>query len=191
MKPDVRSESKTEIQVQPDLPVSTNDRRIEARRKFLRTGAGGSAALVVTVMHKRAFAGKKGGNLVASNCTSLLGTPDLRKADKKKALEASAMGTHKNMICRPKGEDKPFPGNPNKTPKYYDQNGNRPLVYSSKVFSDGLGDLNLTLTHANNYRLYEKGYCPIVYDQFGLRYNTSAVYYEKKGGSLIMKSCKY
>jgi hypothetical protein len=85
----------------------------------------------------------------------------------------------------------PHPGNPTKQAKHYDQNGNRPLVYSSKVFSDGLGDLNLTLTHANNYRLYEKGYCPIVYDQFGLRYNTSAVYYEKKGGSLTMKSCKY
>jgi hypothetical protein len=108
MKPDVRSESKTEIQVQPDLPVSTNDRRIEARRKFLRMGAGGSAALVVTVMHKRAFAGpKKGDGAVASNCASLRGVPDLRKADKKKALEASAMGTPKHMFCRPRDEPPP------------------------------------------------------------------------------------
>lgn len=178
--------------MQPDLPLGTDDRRIEARRKFLRMGAGGSAALVVTVVHKRAFAGpKKGGGVVASNCASLRGVPDLRKADKKKALEASAMGTPKNMICRPRDQPPPHPGSPNKKSKYYNQNGQQPLVYSSKKFKEGLGDLDLTLQHANNYRLYEKGYCPIVYDQFGLRYDTSAVYFEGgNGGSLVRKNCK-
>ncbi|MFM8900114.1 MAG: hypothetical protein ACKOF9_09225 [Burkholderiales bacterium] len=179
MKPENQSEESYAPQAQPEAATMTDDQRAEARRKFLRMGAGGSAALVVTVVHKRAFAGKKNGGAVASNCVSLRGTPDLRKADKKKALEASAFGTPNNMVCRPRDEIPPHPGSPTKTAKYSDVNGNRPLVYSSKKFKDGLGELNFTLEHANNYRLYEKGYCPIVYDQNGLRYDTSASYYDK------------
>ena len=36
---------------------AADDKRVAARRRFLRVGAGGSAALVMTVTHKRSFAG--------------------------------------------------------------------------------------------------------------------------------------
>ena len=52
---------------------ATEDKRVAARRRFLRVGAGGSAALVMTVTHKRSFAGGVKKGVVASHCTSLRG----------------------------------------------------------------------------------------------------------------------
>jgi hypothetical protein len=48
-----------------------------------------------------------------------------------------------------------------------------PTSVGSAGFEDG------TLTRLNLWRLYEKGWCPIVYDANGLRYDTNAKYYVK------------
>ena len=175
-----------ERQVPPEGVDPGKDKRDVARRRFLRMGVGGSAALVVTMTHKRAFAGIKK-NTVASACISLNGVPDLTGAKHKNALETSAMGTPKNLICRPTDGDTNPVGDPtinNKDSKYVDQYGRKYRIVDDHELDKGFGNLDRTVAGAKNYRLYEKGYCPLVWDSNGLRYDRSAVYYEADGGVL-------
>jgi hypothetical protein len=182
---------------QPDL-----DRKTAARRRFLRIGAQGSAALVVTVAHRRTFAGIKN-NVMASNCASLQGTPDLKNSHRKKGLETSAMGTPKGLMCRPRppADDPNKIGNctPSGQSEYYQfpNDGGRVSYVDDKELKKGCGSIlpdamppNNTITASYNYRLYEKGYCPIVFDNQGLRYDLNATYYKKDGGNFILKQCK-
>lgn len=189
----------SEVQVDATASAVTHseqtveDKKVAARRRFLRVGAQGSAALIVTVAHRRAFAGIKK-NVIASACASLQGTPDLVGADKKKALEASAMGTPKGLICRPR----PPAHDPNKLniltgqtkqAKYYKDGFGTPVQYiSEKEFNSGLGTLegpNSTVSASYNYRLYENGYCPIVVDSTGLKYDETAKYYVRSGDGSV------
>lgn len=177
------------------------DRKIAARRRFLRISTQGSAALVVTVAHRRTFAGIKK-NVVASACASLQGTPDLKGANQKKALEASAMGTHKGLICRPR-PPAPDPNKvgsctPTKTSQFFELNGtnySKVLYVDGKELEKGCGSIlinstppNNTISASYNYRLYEKGYCPIVFDSSGgLEYKLDAVYYTRTGDGTVNK----
>ena len=197
MKNDRKFESPPELQGSTNA-AGSNDARVEARRRFLRIGAGGSAALVVTVMHRRAFAGggiKK--NVVASACTSLQGVPDLRNTKTKRALETSAMGTPKNLVCRPKSAGTDPKNLPNlctgssKEAQYRDINGNRPTYNDSKNLNDGCGTIEHTTVQSGNYRLYEKGWCPIKYDASGLNYDTTAMYYTRSNNVLVANACKF
>ena len=177
------------------------DRKIAARRRFLRISAQGSAAIVVTVAHRRTFAGIKK-NVVASACGSLQGTPDLKGANKKKALEASAMGTPKGLICRPR-PPAPDPNKlgsctPTETSKFFKLDGTNyskvPIV-DGKELENGCGSIlidsmppNNTISASYNYRLYEKGYCPIVFDSSGgLTYKLDAQYYTRTGDGNVNK----
>ena len=91
-----------------DTVSTAETKQAAARRRFLRMGAGGSAAVLVTIVHKRALAsGIKKGSLI-SRCASLNGTVDLKNATSKKPLEASIGGTYKNLTCN-------IPGTPNIT----------------------------------------------------------------------------
>ncbi len=170
--------------------ITAEETRVAARRRFLRAGAGGSAALVMTVTHKRAFAGMKKG-VVASNCASLLqGTPDLTGMKHKKPLEFSAMGTPKNLICRTKDYPQPIGNCAEIYPsRYVDVNGNTKLVADGDELNKGCGRLDNnepghnTLQQSYNYRLYGQdkaggklpgygegsggGYCPVVIDANG------------------------
>ena len=88
-----------------EAEVQTEEaKRVAARRRFLRMGAGGSAVLV-TIVHKRAFAQgmslKKGA--IASACVSMQGVPDIKGLNQKKALQLSAMGNPKNVMCNARG----------------------------------------------------------------------------------------
>ena len=176
-----------------DPGQSQADAQIAARRRFLRMGAGGTAALVVTVTHKRAFAGIKKG-LLASRCTSLQGVPDLKHSTAKNPLQVSAMGTPKGAICRPRP---PIPdpnalGNctvPTKQPRYFDSFGNRNLVVDANQLDKGCGDINTTINAANPYRLYEKGYCPIKFDGTQYTLDLTKVYYTRNNGVLIAQRC--
>ena len=164
---------------------AAEEKRVAARRRFLRVGAGGSAALVMTVTHKRSFAGgiKKG--VVASHCTSLQGVPDLKGVKNKKALEFSAMGTPKHLMCRPRSNDPNPVGNCAEIypSRYVDSNGITHLVADGNELNKGCGNLNDTVVKSQNYRLYGQdkvggkdpgygegsggGYCPIAFDNNG------------------------
>lgn len=190
MTPDPRSED-TPIASQPMQGASAEDRQGWARRRFLRAGAGGTAALVVTVAHKRAFAGIKK-NVVASNCASLQGVPDLKNADKKKALQTSAMGTPKGLICRPRDQSPPVcPTVSNKKSQFYKfpNNEGKQFYISAGKFKNGCGTIERTLQTSHNYRLYEKGYCPLKFDANGLYYDTTATYFKKDGSAFVQKAC--
>ena len=177
-------------------------KRVAARRRFLRVGGGGSAALVLTVVHKRSFAGMKKG-VIASQCTSLRGVADLTGAKHKKPLEMSAMGTPKNMICRPPDKDPNPVGNCTEIypSRYVDKQGKIYLVADGDQINKGCGNLQLTIDRSRNYRLYGKadkaseagygkggdggGYCPVAYDGMGdLNYQPNMYYkrVDKKGG---------
>lgn len=191
MTPESRPEDQSVAEQQPALS-HVDDRRVEARRRFLRMGAGGTAALVVTVTHKRAFAGIKK-NVVASNCASLQGVPDLKNADRKKALETSAMGTPKGLICRPRDETPPVcPTTSTKKSQFYKfaNDSGQQFYISAKQFNKGCGSIEQTLQASHNYRLYEKGYCPLKYDANGLYYDTTATYYKKKDGMFNLMQCE-
>lgn len=188
MTPDPRIEDKPSAGQAAEVP-SAEDRRVQARRRFLRTGAGGTAALIVTVTHKRAFAGIKK-NTVASNCASLRGVPDLKGADQKKALETSAMGTPKGLVCRPKGEPPSCPTAGDKLAKYVDSSGVPQYYISASVFKNGCGSIERTVQASRNYRLYQKGWCPLKYDANGISYDTTAAYFKQKKGGLESVMCK-
>jgi hypothetical protein len=163
----------------PDSPSSAaEDKRAAARRRFLKMGAGGSTAVVVTIMHRRAFAGIKKGQII-SQCVSLQGVPDLKGMDQKKALQLSPMGTPKGVQCLPRPATNTC--SPKKDANYYNEQGIRPVIASAKMISKGCGNLDDTIAYGNDFRLYEKGYCPVKWDGDLLTYDTSAVFYEKKG----------
>jgi hypothetical protein len=202
MKPESRPDKEPPVEQQPALS-SEDDRRVRARRRFLRMGAGGSAALVVTVVHKRAFAGIKK-NVVASACTSLQGVPDLKHVNQKKALETSAMGTPKGLICRPRppAHDPNKVGScmPSKASKYFQLGigGNTKVqIVEEGELKHGCGSIlqsamppNNTISASYNYRLYEKGYCPIVYDgSGGLKYDLTAKFY-RSATDTVGELCK-
>lgn len=169
------------------------DKRIAARRRFLRMGAGGSAMLV-TIVHKRAFAAgmtiKKGA--IASACVSLMGVPDIKGLDSKRALQLSAMGSPKHVVCNAKETVNTCSTPQGTASKYYDLNRQQVSYFKSNQFKNGCGDLQTTVDASYNYRLYQKGYCPVVYDSTGLHYKSDAMYYtiDKKTDELMGHLCK-
>ena len=165
-------------------------KRLAARRRFLRGGAGG-AALVVTIVHKRAFAMtspttiKKGA--IASQCTSLMGVADMTGLDKKKAIQLSQFGNApKNVVCRPRPATNSC-GTEMNISQYRDASGNKVNYLDPRQFKDGCGQLEITLQKSYNYRLYEKGWCPVTYENGQLGYNANAIYYDypKKGSQIL------
>lgn len=162
-------------------------KRVAARRRFLRMGAGGSAAVLVTVVHKRAFAGggaKKGS--VISHCVSIGGVPDIKGMDQKKALQISAGGTLKHTVCytSPKNPpppytcDQPLGGTAPVYGLVQSAKGGwkvkevaRVEVFSDRQMKEGCGLLTSTpkdprpgmveSVYQYNYRLYKKFSCPI------------------------------
>ena len=150
--------------------------------------------MVLTVPHRRAFATKKA--TLISNCTSLQGVPDLKSVKDKKALEASAMGTPKGLQCRAPTDPKPpacqlaVSNGQYKLSEYYATPNDlgRERYFDPHQLKDGCGTVlpgalpnEDTIAASYNYRLYEKGYCPIVRDPFtgDLRYDLSATYYKR------------
>lgn len=153
-------------------------KRVAARRRFLRLGAGGSTAILVTVVHKRAFArggtAKKG--TVVSHCISIGGIPNIKGMDSKKALVISAGGTLQGATCN---TSKPPPPNTcasplgGTTPVYglvQSANGGWKVkvvanvpVFSDNQMKNGCGDLEdmLNSPYQYNYRLYKKFACPV------------------------------
>jgi hypothetical protein len=167
------------------------DKRAAARRRFLKMGAGGSSAMVMTIVHKRAFGNvtiKKGA--IASACVSLQGVPDIKGMHQKKALQLSAMGTPKGMICRPRPVNNTCSAT--SMSPYYNEEGKRVYTVTSKMLDDGCGKLDDTIHFQRDYRLYQQGYCPVKYDANGdLTYDTAAVYYVKdkcKDGAIDSKT---
>ena len=169
---------------------TAEEKRLAARRRFLRGGAGG-AALVVTIVHKRAFAMtsstlKKGA--IASQCTSLMGVADMTGLDQKKAIQLSQFGNApKNMVCRERPAINTCGTEMNKS-QYRDASGNFVNYLDPKQFKNGCGELDVTLEKSYNYRLYEKGWCPVTYDNGQLGYDASALYYNYPKGSNILQA---
>lgn len=183
------------------------DKRVAARRRFLRVGSAGSTAFVMTVVHQRAFAGGKKATAVSA-CTSMVGIPDLTKVTGQKALATSAGGTPTGFICRSKGNPatttagNPAPigictpgtngSGPGHYSKFTDVNGARYLVAKDTELAKGCGSLagtfgqGATIPASYDFRLYEKGFCPLIYDSSTgqLSYNTSAVYYQFDKGKM-------
>jgi len=185
----------------PEKP--TNEARLEeakrlaARRRFLRMGAGASAsAVLVTVVHKRAFAGgttiKKGA--VASACVSLQGVPDMKGLNDKKALQFSAMGSPKNVMCRPRDSTVNSCVTPQGKDTYVNEFGQKVnyQYYTDKQLKDGCGVLEDTVRKSYDYRLLQKHYCPVVFDGAGnLTYDLNAKWYSlNKQGALITNACQ-
>ena len=198
---------KTHQATQDALDIAEN-KRVAARRRFLRTGASGSAALIMTVTHKRSFAGgiKKG--VLASNCTSLRGIADLTGTKHKTPLEVSAMGTPKNLICRHPDNPQPVGNCAEIYPsRYVDVNGNTYLVADPDELNKGCGNLQLTVQRSQNYRLYGRDkvggkapgrgegsggeYCPIAFANGELNYVQKNYYKIESDGRIKLEgACK-
>ena len=170
-------------------PTPLESKRMAARRRFMRMGAGGAAGLMVTVVHKRAFAGAKKTS-VQSLCGSLQGTPDFIKNNKNagvtsKKITLSAMGTPKGLVCTNpspgsytlREEEVPFRAS------IYDgtvtKDGNKWYTYKENIVQAGTGDLNSTLIKGNEWRLLEKGWCPIKVKNGELVVEQGIKYYKK------------
>jgi len=157
---------------------AVEDKRVAARRRFLKMGAGGSTAMVVTIMHKRAFASTVKKGAIVSACVSLQGYPDIKGMNQKKALQLSPMGTPKGVVCNPKPKTNQCVANTPST--YYDGNGQRVLVVEGSKLSKGCGNFDDTMFFQRDYRLYELGYCPVKINPNGdLVYEAGLVYYDK------------
>ena len=163
-------------------PTAIENKRQAARRRFMRMGAGGAAGLMVTVVHKRAFAGAKK-TTVQSLCGSLQGKPDFIKNGgssgvTSKKITLSAMGTPKGLVCK-----NPSPNTSalreNKT-KYWSHSpfaagarkvdvggGQDWYTFNDNIVEAGYGNLNDTLARGNEWRILEHGYCPIQVDTQG------------------------
>lgn len=155
-------------------------KRLSARRRFMRMGAGGTAGLMVTVVHKRAFAGKK--TTIQSLCGSLAGTPNFIKNGNgagmtTKKITLSAMGTPKGLVCGPTQPATNWTRS--EEGKYWTNSpfGANARIEGSKIYtyeeaSVKLGgiDINDTLTKGNEWRLVENGWCPIKLDSNGMLY---------------------
>ena len=165
--------------------ASVEAKRLSARRRFMRMGAGGTAGLMVTVVHKRAFGAKK--TTVQSLCGSLQGTPNFIKNGggagmTSKKITLSAMGTPKGLVCNAppraafntarnnegryfvvndllKGRVVPESGDPDKAKIY---------TFADQEVEWGGENLSESLTYGNEWRLVEKGWCPIYVDGNGL-----------------------
>lgn len=172
-------------------------KRLAARRRFLRMGAGASAsAMLVTVAHKRAFAAgptiKKGA--IISACVSLQGRPDITDIHHKKPLQFSAMGNPKNVVCRPRDSMVNNCVAPQGKGTYIDQFGNKVSYqfYTDKQLKDGCGLLEDTVRNSFDYRLHEKHYCPVVFDSAGdLTYDLNAKWFSVDNkGRVIANACQ-
>ena len=66
------------------------------------------------------------------------------------------------------------------------------LLFQSRTNSqNGCGDLTDTVNASYNFRLYEKGYCPVVIDASGnLTYDLSAKYYTFDHNVLVANACQ-
>lgn len=173
--------------VAPEAVDTMLDKRAAARRRFLRIGAAGSSVLL-TVVHQRAFAIARPVSVgkVVSTCVS--GVADLKNAGTQNALANSVMGGVDNFICRRPGNTFPTSTCPAGstdtqfvnsvgTPGKYDAAYSGPPGVGSALNS-GCGTVELTRTTSRDFRLYEKGWCPIAWDGTStLSYDTSAVYY--------------
>ena len=169
--------------------ASVEAKRLLARRRFMRMGAGGTAGLMVTVVHKRAFGAKK--TTVQSLCGSLQGTPNFIKNGAgagmtSKKITLSAMGTPKGLVCNapPRGfnttrnnegryfvVDGPFSslkGNPTVVPESGDPDKAKIYTFADQEVEWGGANLSESLTYGNEWRLVEKGWCPIYVDGNGL-----------------------
>ena len=171
-------------------PTPLESKRMAARRRFMRMGAGGAAGLMVTVVHKRAFAGAKKTS-VQSLCGSLQGTPDFIKNNKNagvtsKKITLSAMGTPKGLVCT-----NPSPGSYTSREKEVDfraaqysnlteiNKGDKWYTYKEDIVKQGTGDLNSTLIKGNEWRLLEKGWCPIKVEGGRVFVEPGHIYYKK------------
>ena len=164
-------------------PTAIENKRQAARRRFMRMGAGGAAGLMVTVVHKRAFAGAKK-TTVQSLCGSLQGTPDFIKNGgssgvTSKKITLSAMGTPKGLVCTNPSKNtsairenktkywshSPFAAGARKVPD--GQGGQVWYTFNDNIVEAGYGNLNDTLARGNEWRILEHGYCPIQVDAQG------------------------
>lgn len=177
-----KEDSAAASSVAESQPTILENKRQAARRRFMRMGAGGAAGLMVTVVHKRAFAGAKK-TTVQSLCGSLQGTPDFIKNGgssgvTSKKITLSAMGTPKGLVCK-----NPSPNTSalreNKT-KYWSHSpfaagarkvdvggGQDWYTFNDNIVEAGYGNLNDTLARGNEWRILEHGYCPIQVDAQG------------------------
>ena len=169
--------------------ASVEAKRLLARRRFMRMGAGGTAGLMVTVVHKRAFGAKK--TTVQSLCGSLQGTPNFIKNGggagmTSKKITLSAMGTPKGLVCNAPRQgfnitrnnegryfvvDGPFSslkGNPTVVPESGDPDKAKIYTFADQQVEWGGVNLSESLTYGNEWRLVEKGWCPIYVDGNGL-----------------------
>jgi hypothetical protein len=149
-------------------------------------GTGGSAAVVMTIVHKRASAGtsiKKGD--IISRCTSLHGVADLKGATAKNPLEHSIGGTYKNLMCRRETDPKPAPvgdcSQLESNKYYFDKEHDFPgqddavgpgTTWNTRLrkkgeVNKGCGTLEETIEAANPIR-ENLGYCPIKIEPDGL-----------------------
>ena len=180
----------------PDEARAEQAKRLAARRRFLRAGAGVSAsAVLVTVVHKRAFAGgttiKKGA--IASACVSLQGVPDMKGINNKKALQFSAMGSPKNIVCRPRDATVNNCVSPLGNGTYIDQFGSKVnyQYYNTNQLKNGCGVLDDTVRNSYLYRLQHKHYCPVVFDSGGdLTYDLTAKWYSLDKSNVIANACQ-
>ena len=177
--------------------ASVEAKRLLARRRFMRMGAGGTAGLMVTVVHKRAFGAKK--TTVQSLCGSLQGTPNFIKNGAgagmtSKKITLSAMGTPKGLVCnapRPgfnatrSNEGRYFlvdqnwgaptlPRGPTIVVDSNDPNKAKIYTFTDQEIAWGGKDLSESLTYGNEWRLVEKGWCPIKVDNGRLYIDSSA-----------------
>ena len=161
-------------------PTAIENKRQAARRRFMRMGAGGAAGLMVTVVHKRAFAGAKK-TTVQSLCGSLQGTPDFIKNGgssgvTSKKITLSAMGTPKGLVCTNPSKitditrdnkTKYWSRSPFTTGTPYNPVGARKetngdwFTFNDNIVQAGYGSLDETLARGNEWRVLEHGYCPI------------------------------
>ena len=170
--------------------ASVEAKRLMARRRFMRMGAGGTAGLMVTVVHKRAFGAKK--TTVQSLCGSLQGTPNFIKNGggagmTSKKITLSAMGTPKGLVCNAPRQG--FNTNRNNEGRYFlvdpvwgappspgpriavdsnDPNKAKIYTFADQQVEWGGANLSESLTYGNEWRLVEKGWCPIYVDGNGL-----------------------
>lgn len=191
-------------------PTPLENKRLAARRRFMRMGTGGAAGLMVTVVHKRAFAGAKK-TTVQSLCGSLQGTPDFIKNGNgagvtSKQITLSAMGTPKGLVCTNPSPNSSTAPRDNKT-KYWadspfaaggprkDVNGDW-FTFNDNIVAAGSGKLDTTLTQGNEWRILEHGYCPIKVDAQGRLFveQGKATYYrsyQKYKDGADAQACKF
>ena len=169
--------------------------------------AGGSAAVVVTITHRRAYAAKKGA--LASVCASVIGPPDIKDIKSKNPLELSSVrGGHKNLICPGPGKgqcsDTPDNNDPSdffarrtdlSFPKVQEDASDKNTRSYTKVkywhhdLNKGCGTLEETLDKSYAYRLYEKGYCPVVLENGTLKYKVATYYEGQECGKDNLTEC--